>query len=184
MKNIMIDIETLGVKPHSAVVEIVIVRFNMAGDLEKLLHLKINAVDNVSKGRRIDGDTIEWYLRNGIGLSLYDGVGLDEAIEKTQEVLKYYFTGETLFWANSPCFDFEILRDIGIDTPWSYGQERDVRTINHIYKLMVDRVDGYYEYKREEIMKTKAFIDKLSKHNAYDDCVSQIQKVILVNNFS
>ena len=61
----MIDLETLGVKPNSAILTVGAIKFNPFTDDEPHdgLYLRINVDDQTELGRTIDQDTLNWWAK-------------------------------------------------------------------------------------------------------------------------
>ena len=61
----MIDLETLGVKPNSAILTVGAIKFNPFTNDEPHdgLYLRINVDDQTEIGRTIDQDTLNWWAK-------------------------------------------------------------------------------------------------------------------------
>ena len=61
----MIDLETLGVKPNSAILTVGAIKFNPFTDDEPHdgLYLRINVDDQTEIGRTIDQGTLNWWAK-------------------------------------------------------------------------------------------------------------------------
>lgn len=138
MKNLMIDLETLGKKPNSAVLSIGAVFFDENG-LGKEFYRNIDLASSMEAGFDIDPDTIYWWLSQ----SAEAGKILNQAKVTYLFALQHLIhfinlncnTKEVNVWANSPSFDLVILKNqYGIrQVPWKFYNERDFRTAVDIY---------------------------------------------------
>lgn len=136
MKDVMIDIETLGTKPGCVVLSIGAVKFG-GGVLGDEFYCEISAKDCQSHGLSIDADTIKWWFSQSIKPPLNGGPlrrGLDD-LRNFLYVDLLEGPAPTL-WANSPSFDAMILEAaynaIGEASPWSFRQWRDFRTAKEV----------------------------------------------------
>lgn len=167
MKNLMIDIETLSTKPNALVVSIGAVFFDTQNNaLGDRFYQAIKVKDEPNFD--VDAGTAAWWLRQSkearAVFSDKQAVCLEDALIEFKGWIEDYSTKSVCVWAKSPNFDCTILRHafgaFGIDTPWAYYQERDVRTVESIAALAPKR-EG------------QQFI----KHNALGDALSQAQLV-------
>jgi len=166
MKDMMIDIETLGTRDDAIVVSIGAQLFDATtGELGNFFYQKLNFQDQINLGRKPTEATIQWWLEQ----TLEAQAVFQEKGENTKDVLLkfYYFCKEVpglRAWGNGPSFDLTILetlfRTFGYeDIPWDFRRVRCLRTFReYIY-------DGY-DLEREGIY-----------HHALDDCKHQIKIV-------
>ncbi len=166
LRNMMVDIETLGKRPNSPVVSIGACFFDpMTGEIGPEFYRKIDMVDAMRFGVA-DGDTIRWWLKQEKAAQLE----LTGAKETLEEVLldfgRFYNKGkDAAVWGNGPTFDVTILeyayhRCLGKEAPWMFWNVRDVRTV-------VQLAEGL-------VQKPGAFTKGGTAHNALDDCHFQI----------
>jgi len=149
---VMVDIETLATTPDAVVVAIGAVRFNLR-QMQKSAELRMNGFYRrlgvpSQKGRRIDPDTMKWWLHQPIIAREQCMLALDEKQHYTAGLdafLEWMRCAPHTIWANSPSFDLVILRDLagGADVYydprfapshrmgmlWGHRQERDLRTL-------------------------------------------------------
>lgn len=142
MRDIMIDVETLGTAPGSVILSIGAVEFNIetgqvSGGGE--LYAPIDATSAQNAGLSIDAATVCWWSQQS-----------DEARRVMSEdsgampllralaMLSNFVSGDTWsvgdrVWSKGPSFDMSMLeaayRVCGTPAPWSHRQHRDVRTI-------------------------------------------------------
>lgn len=141
MKNLMVDIETLGVRPYAVILRIAAVEFDIqTGVTGKIFDKKISINSCRNIGLQVESNTTAWWCKQildsneGLELFLNTTNGL-ESIDNVLIKLKQFVTEGNYhtFWGNSNSFDLGLLANafekVGIDKPWIYSQERDVRTI-------------------------------------------------------
>lgn len=175
--DIMIDIETLGIKPGSVITSIGAVAFNaQKGTVASSWGTTISIVDAVkTHGLSVDPETILWWLKQDKDAQNEMTKGktlLRDALNGLRafvEDISVMCGGGPRVWANSPNFDISLLEAaytaIGDrDYPWAYRDIRDVRTL-----LNLAGVD----------LKASAFWGAGAvKHNASDDALAQARAVI------
>jgi DNA polymerase III alpha subunit (gram-positive type) len=133
LSRVMIDIETLGLDRHAAIISLGATRFD-AGQLGETFYRKINLPSNNSHDRSIDEDTWDWWLdeQNVDESWLRSGDDLDEVLS---DFAAWYGSAEEV-WANSPSFDCEVLEhaygQVNIIEPWEFYEERDYRTLSSL----------------------------------------------------
>jgi hypothetical protein len=143
LDRVMVDIETLGLDRDSAILSIGAVRFDRTG-LGDTFYEVIDQRTCVDAGLNVDLETLDWHLSQGTfnGRELTDGRELDVAVEYFVEW--YGYADEV--WANSPSFDCEALEysgdQVGVEMPWHFSDERDMRTIKNLPGAVDVEFDG------------------------------------------
>lgn len=142
MDNLMIDLETLDVKPSAVVVSIGAVWFDGKDRLGAEFYEVCDLDDQFRYGRTMAPSTVKWWLQQSA-----------EAREvfikpptKTSKVLADFvdFLGEgnkwAKVWGNGADFDNIILGGLyetyGVARPWSYGNNRCFRTLKNLYQII------------------------------------------------
>jgi len=163
--DIMLDLESLGTRPDCAILTLGAIKFDpfrpdAFGDS---LYLRIDVDQQLSLGREVQADTLEWWSRQADdvreeALGEHDRVGLEEMYRQ----LNKFTVGVNNIWCQGPAFDIVILeniyRQMGWPTPWQFWQIRDSRTLFGVHGD--PRVKG-----------------KAGLHNALEDCISQAKGV-------
>jgi hypothetical protein len=135
-RDLMIDLETMGRTADAVVTEIAMAIFDHRGSPEATatLYLGVEAAGQMANGRRVDGETLDWWLktprppRRGIEM-----VNFDDARIRVHNFLKANVNKGSTIWANSPSFDCRILRHFMAPLSyWEFWQERDVRTVKSL----------------------------------------------------
>lgn len=137
MKDVMIDLETLGVKPGAIILSIGAAKFDLKTgliDADNTFYENIQISDSVEKGFSITGETIEWWFKQSddARLSLFE----DPAPTKIKFALEEFarwLPSNARIWGNGVGFDNMILRKaydmLDLEVPWHFRADRDVRTL-------------------------------------------------------
>ena len=142
MKDIMLDLETMGIGSNAAICAIGAVEFDLeSGELGREFYTIVNLESSVKAGGVIDASTVLWWMeqsdsaraelqRNGnkIELAL---VMFSEWLDDCGVEPK-----ELCIWGNGAAFDNVILRSAygktGIKTPWEFQGDRCYRTAKNL----------------------------------------------------
>ena len=164
--DIMLDLETLGTRPGCVILTLGAVKFNpydIQSEPGPGLYLRIDADEQISLGREVQEDTLQWWMSQSEDVREEAiGEGDRVSLETMYKELNRFLVVANSIWAQGPLFDFAILenvyRQMGWPTPWQYWQIRDSRTLFGVHGD--PRVKG-----------------KVGLHNALEDCVSQASAV-------
>lgn len=162
----MIDLETMGTNPDSAIVSIGAVIFDPRyGQVSKdTFYVEL---DWKSQGRTIDRETEKWWKAqsNEAKDALY---GIDD-LDVTLKDLAAWLPGDVKVWGNGSVFDISMLEDayrqLDIEIPWKFWNIRDCRTVLDMY-----------ESKRGGFSKKSGGVT----HNALDDAIYQAQYITMM----
>lgn len=164
----MIDMETIGTDSDATIVQIGLVAFdpNTVGKF----HSKANITVDINQGRRIDPNTLKWWLNENPELfaklvTAPGSVTLPEALLKVS--MFYNAANSKEVWANSPSFDVAILnsayRKHTLRSPFHFRGERDYRTMVNVLGISLGEV-------KERCMGL-GIVGTV--HNALDDAIHQ-----------
>lgn len=168
MKHVMLDLETWGTKPGSALRSIGMVQFDprFAG-FGKEFYCNLDREDQVKLGATIDVSTEQWWARQS--------KEAQEALEQDQlpllqacNMVRDYFrqTRVTHVWAQGSNFDPVLLEAsmglVNVTPPWRFYNTRDTRTAYNIASL-----------------DTKTIKRKGEHHNALEDAKHQVRCVYM-----
>ena len=161
--HVMIDLETMGITPDSAVVSIGAVIFD-----PRINRVTKNTfyteLDWEDQERHINPDTLEWWGRRAPAAkaALHGLEGLSEALAG----LSAWLPRDCKVWGNGATFDIGILENAyhqhGIDIPWKFWNIRDCRTVKDMYESS----RGGFSKKSGGIL-----------HHALDDAIFQAQYI-------
>lgn len=165
MRDLMIDIETLGTAPGSVILSIGAVAFDaVTGEFGEEFYAAIDPQYAVAAGLTTDISTVKWWMtqsddarRAAFGGDRLLGATLSEFGDYVRRI------NATRVWAKPPSFDLVLLeaafQATGISIPWHYRTPRDVRTLLDISGTTAQTGVGV-------------------AHNALDDAKSQAVDVI------
>lgn len=163
--SVMIDLETLDNKPTAAIASIGAVIFDPRSDyIGQGLHIHVKLDGQDSNGRTFGADTILWWLKQSDDARSALTRGQESALDMHDALtdLAIFISDDCEIWANGTSFDLPILahayRSHYLGIPWSYWQERDLRTLKGLNKgLRIERTGTH--------------------HNALDDAIYQARLV-------
>lgn len=135
MRNIMLDLETMGTSPGCVILSIGAVEFtdHIVGEF----HAHIDVKSSTDAGLLLEAPTVMWWLGQSkeAQQSLLDAdtVSLHDALEAFVDTFDW---GNTRVWANGASFDFPIIKAafeaVGGNIPWAYYNEMDHRTLKNL----------------------------------------------------
>lgn len=168
MKDIMVDIETLGVKPGCVIMSIGAVSFNpkkLGSVGQKKFYANIDPQDSISRGFHTEKGTVEWWKKQSEEAKQH----LIENRQPIETVVTDFIDwwrkqkGEKI-WCQGANFDAPLLEAVfeklELKAPWKFWNVRDTRTIYDMCDF------NPYSIKREG-----------TYHDALDDCLHQIKCV-------
>lgn len=141
MNRLMVDIETLSVRPNAVVVSIGAVAFNSEGNLlgENYSILDLSQYDKMDNFA-FDTGTISWWMQQTEEARKIFGptvpkVHIGYALALLGSLYEQFKCEEV--WANGTDFDLPILKNLADRfnqrLPWSYSKARDYRTLRQLY---------------------------------------------------
>jgi hypothetical protein len=170
MKNIMLDLETMGTSPDAAIIAIGAVSFN-DDQITSRFYEVIDLDSCVDAGGIMEASTVLWWLvqsdaaRNAI---TEPGVSLLTALQHfNQWCMSIGDKDDLQVWGNGSDFDNVLLnatyRRMGMALPWYYYNNRCYRTLKSLYPEIKIRRDGI-------------------KHNALNDAENQANHLMDIFN--
>lgn len=168
MKNLMLDIETLGLGSNALVVAIGAVFFDpKTGNLGEEFYRVLDYQDQINLGRVPTLSTVKFWFgqsEEARQVFLQDGVPTALALQDFHKFVTSNCPIDNVTpWGNGPSFDLTIteslMSDFKIAVPWRFWNVRCLRTFK-------DYIYNGKDLKREGIY-----------HNAIDDCKQQIRIV-------
>jgi inhibitor of KinA sporulation pathway (predicted exonuclease) len=177
MKDIMIDLETLGLESNCVILSIGAVMFDIiddphGADMIPLFYRNISKQSCLDIGMEINKATENWWLEQSIEAQKAletEQIPLRQALMELSEFVRNAGVSVRV-WSNGAAFDIAMLnfayRRCDLALPWSFRNERDLRTIMWMtrrkYKPEID--EFYLSFKG-------------TKHNALDDAQMQARQV-------
>lgn len=181
--DIMTDIETLGTNKDSTIFQISAIAFDIITGDHKA---EFNQIVDIEKNKEVNGtgSTLKWWLNTN--KELLQNL-LNQGAYSSEDVLSNFYNwinelksqySEVNLWGNGILFDNALiqaqLRDMGLDYPISYKNDRDVRTIVDLACMKLSL--------SEKELKDKFNDSELVEHNALDDVKYQIRLVTYCYN--
>jgi hypothetical protein len=178
--DIMVDIETLGTKSDSTIIQISSVAFNIiTGDYIA----KFNKIADISKNKdyemNVTGDTLKWWLNTDKELLtklLNSGIGSStELLESfNQYLIGLSSLGELHLWGNGILFDNKMIQHqldgIGLNYPIKYKNDRDLRTLVDLTCAKLGLT--------EKQLRERYYDPALAPHDAFNDVINQINLAV------
>jgi hypothetical protein len=173
MNNIMIDMETLGVSVSSPIISIAAVCFETDGSVGNKFYRVVDLKSALSYGQ-VEPSTLSWWMSKSDEARKIFFDPSASSLENVLRDLELFIKNESDWenvrvWGNGPSFDNAILaqayRDIGASIPWSFRNDRDVRTIVDLAKCLKN-IDSLKLAVRDGVY-----------HNALSDALFQVECV-------
>lgn len=135
--NFMVDLETMGTTPYSAIVSIGVVQFDLTtGEYGESFYRTIDLQSCLDVGLHTDQSTVDWWKKQSqvtIDKLYIDTKPLPIILEEFTEWFKTVITSFKYVWGNSASFDLGLLSQAynkcNMSIPWAYWNERCCRTI-------------------------------------------------------
>lgn len=139
MKHMMIDCETLGLRPGAVVLTIGAVTWDdtvaTGTGAMSTFKARVDVFSCLMVGLHIEPTSLDWWRQQSpeAQAALYDGPALPLADALLMLKDHWHITGAERVWANGPVADIAWLeaayRAVGLTPPWQYNQVRDFRTL-------------------------------------------------------
>ncbi len=167
MKNVMVDLETLGTAADAVIISIGAVAFEMEGDIaDDGFYASVSIDSNLELGRKIDESTLVWWMgQDPAAQAVFNEpkMTLIAALTQFQDWYLGHHGGASV-WSNGASFDVPMLehafKQLQLDTPWNYFDSQCVRTYR--------KLPG-----ADKVPRPKASV----AHNALADAMAQAQYV-------
>jgi len=170
LNHVMIDLETMGLTPNSAIVSIGAVVFDpRANKVSRKTFYRELEWD--TQNRKIDAGTLNWWYSANVTDQAREALDGLEDLEPVLGELADWLPKDAKVWGNGATFDISMLEDAynqhDIEIPWKFWNIRDVRTIKDMY-----------ESQRGGFSKKSGGV----AHNALDDALHQAQYTCMMWN--
>lgn len=136
MKNVMLDLETLGNKPGCVIVAIGAVRFG-GGHLFEEFYMRVCAKDAAGEGLKLDVETVLWWMKQSDAARAElnrPGEYLTTALQEFDRFCEP--VKDAIVWGNGSDFDNAILAAaydvVGYEVPWKFWNNRCYRTLKNL----------------------------------------------------
>lgn len=166
MNDLMLDLETMGNEPGSAIVEIGAVYFSRSGEIGERFQVRISLEDCMREGLTVNASTINWWLtqseeaRRRITECEFTRM-VPTSLRQALEAFHLFYKPRTLVWSHAT-FDFVLLqaayRKLGGLSPMDYRCARDLRTLLDLARIDITKIPRVGTH-----------------HSAIDDCMFQVE---------
>lgn len=166
MRELMVDIETMGTNKDAPIIQIGAVYFSMkTGETGDEYLINIDLADAIKWGAKPDGRTIEWWMHQS--KEARDGL-LDPKPEYEERALadfNNFWSRAKRVWSHAT-FDFvmliEAMRRRDINPLCHYRKARDIRTLTGLVGMTREQIDTFQ-------------VDRAGvHHNGLDDALHQV----------
>ncbi len=144
MKDVMIDIETLGAGGDNLICQIGACYFDRkTGEIGKTFKVNVDAIDAVQEGFQLDADTVYWWLAQSEearkSILEQPRVSIRVAIYNLDEFLK----DAKFIWSHAT-FDFvtimQTYKKLNMKPSFRYSAGLDIRTLIELTKVSISDV--------------------------------------------
>ncbi len=169
MRDLSIDIETLGTKSYSCIISIGAAFFDPSnGEVGETFYREIDIDSAKELGLVTDPSTLAWWEKQSEeARSIFlakDRPKITDVLQEFSDWVKGHCDPKKVRpWGNGAGFDVNLVQDAfhiaGVETPWMFWNIRDIRTVVAMCKPAVDI--------------TKMVTREGTHHNALDDAIHQ-----------
>lgn len=137
MNHIMLDIETLGTRPGSVILQVAAVKFDpITGAVGDSFCSSVPTSQQHRRGATRDEATNDWWLDDPERSAILQRITcpFGEVTVVLNALANFVVdSNPPRLWASSPNFDMVLLEDLyrrfSVSVPWTYRQFRDLRTL-------------------------------------------------------
>lgn len=142
-KHIMVDLETMGIRPTSAIVSIGAVHFTADMVLSEF-HTPVSLASCLAAGLTQDQSTIDWWMKQSVearsSWQCDDAPTLEQALTKFAAWCKSVGTPREICpWGNGSDFDNVLMvnahRALDVDPPWEFYNHHCFRTMKNMFQV-------------------------------------------------
>lgn len=171
LTQVMLDIETLGRERGCVVTSIGAAKFGPDG-VGDSFHRRISITDAMMHGLEVEGETLKWWLEQDDDAQ-QELIGTNSLPNALEGLARFYGDADEV-WANAPAFDCEILEAafeaVGMETPWSFRDERCHRTLREFpQKADVEQVGVEHNAENDAIYQAAVAHKTLDRLGYYDE---------------
>ena len=144
MRDVMIDLETLGTGPSAAIIAIGAIAFDLeTNQLGPKFYTAVSLASSVGEGGMMDADTVQWWMRQSDAARAVFNAENKSDIEGALIDFETYLIdlpcefNDRRIWGNGSDFDNVILRSaydrLHIPAPWKFYNNRCYRTVKSLF---------------------------------------------------
>ena len=167
-KHVMVDIETLSVRPYAAILSIGAVAFTEADGVTDTFYINVDGQSCKDVGLHISKDTVAWWGKQSFGARQALTVDPKPITEAMSEFSRWFGNSrDTVIWGNGSAFDISILAywNTGLTIPWSPWKVQCYRTILNLVGVSNAKIRA---------------TENDTHHNALDDAMSQTKTLLKI----
>lgn len=133
--HIMLDLETLSLRPNAAILSIGAVKFSRDEGVVDEFYRTILLESSMESGGAVDADTIRWWMKQEDNSRKEVAMGCTPIRAALGAFSSWYRNNpqEYPIWGNGAPFDNVILREAyireGAEAPWDFRKDRCYRTV-------------------------------------------------------
>jgi exodeoxyribonuclease VIII len=138
MNNVMLDLETMGLSPTSAIVSIGAVRFDFQTGLGDTFYKVVDLESAVNSGLNLDASTVQWWMQQSdAAREVFKQQGEPLSVVLMEFARWLGAPKEVVMWGNGSDFDNVILRNAyevrKQYVPWMFWNNRCYRTVKSLF---------------------------------------------------
>lgn len=143
MKHIMIDLETMGLRPDAAIVSIGAVHFDKTTILSEF-YTPVSLKSCIDAGLTTDQSTIDWWMKQSVEARMAwqtdDAPSLYDALSNYTAWLRKIGTDKEICpWGNGSDFDNVLMvsahRALHVEPYWKYWNHHCFRTMKNMFEV-------------------------------------------------
>lgn len=165
----MIDLETMGTAPGSAIVAVGAVAFD-AEKIHDTFYQTSSLESAMAYGLTLDPDTVMWWMQQSDAaraeISTPMAYSLGSVLETLCDWMRLPTDGVSGVWGNGATFDNVLIRvameKVGARPPWKFWQDKCYRTVKGAHPEIDIVKEG-------------------TAHKAIDDALSQAKHLMVIN---
>ena len=167
--RLMLDIETMGIRPNSLILSIAAVIIQGTEVMANPFYCRVSMESCAKYGLKIDTDTLKWWLQQSEAARAEidrDPLHIFQALTDFTEYIKKHQPDE--IWGNGSDFDNVILSEnyqvVGMEVPWKYHQNRCYRTLKNLYpEIKIQRLGTHHNALDDAITQAHHLVDLLNR---------------------
>lgn len=170
MKNIMIDLETMGTNSFSPIISIGAVYFDETGIGERFYE-KVSLDSCLKSGMKVDAHTVMWWLKQSDeARKEFEGNEYHSDIRNVLIMFSVFCKEFSLVWGND--FDIVILGNaykcfVDLPIPWQFYNVRCFRTLKSLFPDINIKTTGLTEH--------NALCDAVWQANCAVECLKKLR---------
>lgn len=135
-EDVMLDLETVGIRANCVVLSIGAVYFN-AEKLGPEFYTVLNTDDQQAVGRQVEQQALEWWAKQSQEAQKVFNEPQVPALAGLERFAKFLGNKNIHVWGNGASFDnivlYSLYQDFGLKTPWNFTNDRCFRTIKNLF---------------------------------------------------